>query len=383
MTNYDIIYLKSYPTHQLKIRLPMDTNYLIPTPDKIPVQPWIMILLEQSTFIIHIFIINALVGGALLIIFNRWTGIDIPENGRIGSRLSKSMPVLAALGINFGVAPLLFMQVIYGHLFYTGSVLMAFFWILVIPVLIAAYYALHFHFKKTEPGFRGLRTSLIFAVVLLLYVAFMQVSNNSLLERPETWSAYFNNRSGFLLNISFPIFIPRLLHFIFASVSIGALFNAVINAMGKKRGESNSDNAIKASLKIFGISSIAQAISGLCYLVAIPKEFILEFMGRDAVSTIVLLTGALCAVGAIISGFKNRLSWTIIFAGITMVLMIASRYELRTMYLSDNFRVADLQVAPQYGVFFLFLGILIIGFFAIYYMLKISSRPSIDKGDNL
>jgi hypothetical protein len=359
----------------------MDMNLLIPTPEKIPVASWVITLLEQFTFILHILVINALVGGALLIIFNRFTGIDKSENGKI-TPISKNLPILTAIGINLGVAPLLFLQVIYGNLFYSSSVLMAFYWILIIPILITAYYALHIHSKKTGTGSKGLKVSLILAVLLLLYVAFMQVSNNSLMERPETWDAYFNNRKGFVLNISWSIFIPRILHFLFASVAIGALFNAVTHSFRKKHLIGESDSAIKSSLKIFGIASTAQAIAGLWYLLAIPSDFMLKFMGGDLVSTTVLMGGIACATGAIISGFLNRMKWTLIFLGTTLIAMITSRYELRTMYLNDNFRVADLQLAPQYGIFFLFLGVLIIGLFAVYYMLKISGSLSLNKGDN-
>jgi hypothetical protein len=47
--------------------------------------------------------------------------------------------------VNFGVAPLLFVQVLYGHFFYASSILMAVFWLAVIPLLIAAYYAAYLY----------------------------------------------------------------------------------------------------------------------------------------------------------------------------------------------------------------------------------------------
>ena len=50
-----------------------------------------------------------------------------------------------AFAVNFGVAPLLFVQVLYGHLFYTSSILVAVFRLAVIPLLIVAYYALYLH----------------------------------------------------------------------------------------------------------------------------------------------------------------------------------------------------------------------------------------------
>ena len=56
------------------------------------------------------------------------------------SRLSKQMPLVVAFGINFGVVPLLFLQVLYGRLFFTSSILMAWLWLAIVPLVILAYY---------------------------------------------------------------------------------------------------------------------------------------------------------------------------------------------------------------------------------------------------
>ncbi|MEJ5244268.1 MAG: hypothetical protein WHV28_01000 [Bacteroidota bacterium] len=45
----------------------MDPNQLIPKPDTIPAPPWLMIILEQLLFLLHILIVNALFGSALII----------------------------------------------------------------------------------------------------------------------------------------------------------------------------------------------------------------------------------------------------------------------------------------------------------------------------
>jgi len=53
---------------------------------------------------------------------------------------------------HLGVAPLLFLQVLYGRLFFTSSILMAGFWLAVVPLLIVAYYCAY------VVAFRGQRT---------------------------------------------------------------------------------------------------------------------------------------------------------------------------------------------------------------------------------
>ena len=75
--------------------------------------------------------------------------------------VAKKLPVMIALGINMGVPPLLFLQVVYGNLFYSSSVLMAVYWILIIPLLILAYYGTYIHIFRygKSPWFSKLSLS--------------------------------------------------------------------------------------------------------------------------------------------------------------------------------------------------------------------------------
>ncbi|MDR2755225.1 MAG: hypothetical protein LBC20_05910 [Planctomycetaceae bacterium] len=58
-------------------------------------------------------------------------------------RMFGQFPIIMALGINFGIVPLLFLQATYYKSFYTATILMAWHWIAVIPILIIGYYALY------------------------------------------------------------------------------------------------------------------------------------------------------------------------------------------------------------------------------------------------
>ena len=53
------------------------------------------------------------------------------------------MPVIVALGVNFGIVPLLFVQVAYYKVFYPATILMAWFWLAIIGLLIPAYYGVY------------------------------------------------------------------------------------------------------------------------------------------------------------------------------------------------------------------------------------------------
>ena len=90
----------------------MDVSALIPTPDFLPVPwPWFKVLLVL-TFVLHLLLMNLMLGGSLLTLFGRRReGVPPPARG---------IPTLIALPINMGVPPLLFVQVLFADLIGKG-----------------------------------------------------------------------------------------------------------------------------------------------------------------------------------------------------------------------------------------------------------------------
>jgi hypothetical protein len=62
------------------------------------------------------------------------------------------MPIIVALGINFGIVPLLFAQVAYYKVFYPATVLMAWPWLAVILLLVFAYYGVYLYAMGLRDG---------------------------------------------------------------------------------------------------------------------------------------------------------------------------------------------------------------------------------------
>jgi hypothetical protein len=103
---------------------------------------------------------------------------------------------------------------------------------------------------------------------------------------------------------------------------------------------------------------------------AIPSDFILQFMGRNLLYSLVLLVGFLSGIGALVTAFLGKLRPTIMQLLITMAAMIITRQNLRTLYLADNFQLQSLQMTPQYDVLILFLIIFAAGLWTVWYMVK-------------
>lgn len=350
----------------------MNPSPLIPLPDAIPAPAWLFHVLDVSLFALHIVFINVILGGSLILLFSRLTKKDEPSP--VFSALAAKLPVSFALGINLGVAPLLFLQVIYGHLFYTSSILMGVFWIAIIPLLIIAYYAAYVHAKAKRSALAT--TAIIIASVVLLYISFMFVNNILMMMQPAQWSAYFANRSGTLLSLSDQTLIPRYLHFLVASVAVAGLSSATVWVIRKKRGTEGADDKVRNGLRIFGYATIVQVAVGLWFLMALKRDVMLQFMGGDLVATIVFALGFLCGIGTIATAFVNNYRATLSMAILTIIAMVLTRDQLRSMYLQGSFDPVTLQVNPQYGVLVLFLVILLLGLASVAWMLKAGFRTA-------
>ncbi len=115
----------------------MDPALLLPSPDAIPVPwGWFQALL-LFTFFCHILLMNVMLGTACIALSGHFSRGG--ERGADSHRLAGVLPFTIAFAVNFGVAPLLFVQVLYGQFVYVSSILMARFWLAVIALLIASY----------------------------------------------------------------------------------------------------------------------------------------------------------------------------------------------------------------------------------------------------
>ncbi len=348
----------------------MGVSPLIPTPDTIPAPDWLFVVLGVFTFIVHILFINVILGGSLLLVVSRFRKDDSTLQESLPGAVAGKIPTMIALGITFGVAPLLFLQVIYGHFFYSSSVLMATYWILIIPLLIIAYYGAYVHIRKYSTAKILSKTALTVSALILLYIGFMFVQNMLLMMQPQNWTAYFENRNGTILTWSDATLLPRYLHFVTASIAIGGLFLAIVWWYRQKKEIPGADEKIKSALKIFGIATSVQVVVGFWFLLALPSNFILSFMGQNIFLTIVLFLGILTAIGAIISAFLGKLLPTTLHLVATIALMAITRQNLRVLYLQEQFNLSSLKLSPQYGVMALFFIVFAIGLAAVGYMAK-------------
>jgi hypothetical protein len=336
---------------------------IIPTADSIPVHwLWFQVLLIL-TFSIHMILMNFLLGGSLLTVWDLL-------RGKLEKKASGSIPTLVALTVNFGVPPLLFVQVLYGHLFYSSSVLLAVPWILVIPVLILAYYGAYIFVKQNGKAPLLSRAALIFTSLSLLAIAFVFVNNNTLAIQPARWGMYFENPDGWNLNLGEPTLWSRYAHFILAALAIGALGRAILyhySKMGKKEKQTQ----IRRNLKIFGWITVLQFGIGTWFWLSMPEDVWKNFMGGSLFATAMMVTGWILALLILHSSFTGRLKAAMVLGGIEVVVMVVVRDLSRTAYLKEAFHPNQLENVGEVSPLLAFLLVFLVGLFALYYMIRL------------
>ncbi len=340
------------------------TPEIIPSPDTLPVNwLWFEILL-LVTFLLHIIVMNFILGGSILTIFDSFRKKSFKDE-------VMTIPTLIALTINFGIPPLLFVQVLYGNLFYTSSVIMAVPWILVIPFLLIAYYGAYIYVKKNGKAHNLAQISLYISTAVLLVIAFIYVNNNTLMLDPARWSMYFENPAGTNLNWGEPTLFPRYLHFIIGAISIAALGKALYYHFSRKADRDTKEKQITSGLKTFGYMTIVQIIIGVWFLISLPTKIMMLFMGQNIVYTILLILGITLALITLYSAFTKKLVFTVITTIVLLLTMVLMRDLLRHAYLEGIFNPADMVVTGKYSSLILFLVSFAIGLYSIYYMVKL------------
>lgn len=344
----------------------MDPARLIPAAEAIP-SPWGWFeALLIVTFALHMLFMNLSVGSAIIAFFGRLTG----KHGDLAHELGHRAPTFLALTINFGVAPLLFVQVLYGQFLYTSSVLMAGWWLSAIGAVIIGYYGLYVHDAKFDsiPGLS--RLALFASLAFLLYTGFVLSNNMTLMLRPEAWTAYLDNPRGSLLNLTDATLWPRYLHAILAAPAVAGLYAALLGE--KKR----RPDWVAHGLLWFTRLTMVQILVGCWMLVAQPRPVLLALMGRDILATGILALSVLMGLTALLAGLRKKPLLAVGLTVLTVLLMAVTRGQVRLLTLAPYFSPASLPVANEISPLVMFVAALAVGLAAIAYMLKVYAKTA-------
>ena len=351
----------------------------------LPAPHWLLITLATFTFWVHLILVGAVAGSTVFLIarrFRRRSDLD----RAIDSRILHALPVCLSFTITFGVAPLLFIQVLYGHYFYAANVFLGGYWLLALAFVFIAFVSLYF-------AHRCRRSFAAAGILLLASLGFLGVmyifTNNAVLSiAPEHWLAFHRNLAA--LHVPDAITIPRFLHNFGATFVLGGLAVAWIGRFRPRTDPNDLQTrriaATRAGLRFTFLGLLLQIALGLWFLLSLPSDVLKGLISFHSVTSFAWWT-AVALVGlnlwTVVKGLlaPHRLKWLLLstFIPLTgLVGMLLARQYLRSAYLgrdlAGSFDLADWSEQTQASPILLFFVLLLLGLLLIAAMIGVTLR---------
>jgi hypothetical protein len=253
------------------------------------------LLLYVATFAVHHAFMHYVVAGSLYI---AWATLAPGKEATpradqpLACLLRDWLPFVLSAAITAGVAPLLFVQIVYPRHFYTANLLLGWRWMIVVPVLIAAFYLLYVIKSKALPKWplaaRG--AVVVFTAVLFLFVGFCWTANNLVAAASERWPDVYATGN---VSLSVPSVILRTLIWLgIAFSSLAAIAGWQIDAMNRHGDAPDSFEARRLAFVALGGLAIS-GIAAMVYIAILPEEVRTLLLSRFAFAYVVL-----AAIGA-------------------------------------------------------------------------------------
>jgi hypothetical protein len=194
-------------------------------------------------------------------------------------------------------------------------------------------------------------------------------------QTPDRWlDIYAANPSGSSLNLGESTLIPRYLLFMSPTLAVSGLALIIAGAVFK-----TGEKTIGLGIRAYLIGRVLMAAAGAGLIAALPPVI------RDQVFSGGPLTAhfgggvglAVIASGLAFVAFKKKSVRLGVVSAVVMLLEVASfvglRDQVRLAYLSDFFKMSDVEVHEQWGMFGIFAVSMVVGLaFLIVMTVKVS-----------
>ena len=330
----------------------MQPTVPLPAPDALPAHYLVFQVLETVTLVAHFLAMNLVLGGAIIFWWRSAAGGARPDP--VVPALAGSLPATVAVAVNLGVAPLLFVQVLYGHLLYTSSILMAVYWLAVIGCLILAYATAYLVKYRLAAGGAAQPALLTLVVACLLAIAFFMTNNFTLMQRIDLWPAYFDHPEGTLLNLGDATLWPRYLHMVASAVAVAGLGLAWYGRLLRRDRPEQRLEIEAAGRRWCIVATMVNFAFGAWFLAAVSAAGIL----RGALFWwfhLLVAAGVLLAALGLVQLGGGRLGRASLLLLAAVAAMVVGRELLRVAQLAPWFQVTELTVEAQYTPLFVFL----------------------------
>jgi len=330
----------------------------LPNYDFLPAPLWLVTTLHLVTLTLHFVAMNFLLGGVIIVLHaaiqKRWDNPTLLKFARL-------FPAAMAATVTLGVAPLLFLQVVYPKQVYAAAIVSGWFWLMIVAAVIIAYYALYrtaFHGDRVG---KVSKVTLSLALLGLLYVSLVYSSVFSMAERPDLiHKLYGEDQSGRLWNPALGDWVLRWLHMILGAITVGGFF---VGMLGR-----NEPRTYQTGKLYFVVGMALASVVGMAYLLSL-LPILAAFMHTPAIWA--LTVAILLSLGSLHFFFKKSFCMSGTMLIVSMFGMVYARHTVRLLKLAGRFDPAAWRVAPQWGPFVMFLICFVIALAVVAYMLRL------------
>lgn len=383
-----------------------DSPVFVPPLDPLglPSGPAWFVVLMHGTLLLHFLFMNAVLGGTLISLpLNIAHAGGIALAGHVARILHQIIPVCLSLAITFGVAPLLFVQVLYGPFFYTSSTLFGPAWLLLPLLVLAGFYLVYWLSYRGSNAIVGrvgtwdsqpmkrLAVACV-ASVCFLGVAWILTQNHVLSLHPDRWAVDGQWKIG-RWYVPVPMAVPRYLHNVVGAVAVAALWIVGIGWWRRVRGSDDAPTSaavILLGLRIAFFAVLMQAALGIILYFTFDLGVRQELRGFETIQGGVWTIATHVVVPLTWIGLwwagrsptsATRCGLAAAGMGLIAVGMVLGREQVRWSYLRQlppphAFQVSDWHVQPQPSARLFFLVCLVLALIVVSVIVLWSIRPA-------
>ncbi len=346
-------------------------------PFGVPFFPWVFQLLMVLTFALHILFVNLVVGGIAVAVYEHFKGGDF--NRRLSKALAQVSTINLSVAIVLGVAPLLFVQVIYDPFWYVSNTLSAW-WAMIFLLVVAlgflATYVFYLKRKKNPQGY-GLFGGLALVFVLCAGIIISALSVQALV--PGQWLEWYTANGGLVTTGTslYRFELGRFTHFMVpAFINIG-IFMMLYAWYFRPRSDFDGaylDWVGRSGARMAKIAAMIQVVVGFWWLLTVPAD--LHFM-KNPFLWVGAALGLLLLVG-LMKAENEPDRYAIPMALLSFVAILGmgtAREALRMTYLGVfEYSIYDYPVNVDWGSTALFFGTFVMGLVVIAYPMIVAFK---------
>jgi hypothetical protein len=355
---------------------------VIPRPEPLPLPgpAWLFWALLMVTLALHVLAMNLLVGTSVMAAYLRIRHGSNSHAREMVRRLTPWISVCVAATVSFGVAPLLFVQVLYGRLFFTSSVLMGWAWLAVVPAVMAVYYTAHYASRRSRNGMPVSGMLFLGVALVLLAVGLTYSANMTLMLRAESFiDLYRTSAGGLHFGGGDATLWPRWLHMMLGATAVGGLTVALAGSTRRTSHPEFARWAVRTGATWATVATGLNVVSGAWWLGALPSATVQRFMGGSGAAAALLGASVILGLAsfALLAGLaSSRASPTL--AGSSAAALVATIVTM--LFVRDQVREAALErvgfepvqwVVPQWLPFGLFAVLLLAAIGLIAWMARV------------